>query len=432
MRITVSRIFKIRATLSAFVSFVVCCSALGSNPTWVKVGPGYTDVSPHQLVRTSGNVLYAITPNGTFFAGNTSATLVVSKANQSGIPGSYVAQDLAHSPGTPKTGITTRAGISTSASAIDGSDVIHSVWLDNQGNSGPGNVYYAQFSTKSGKWGAATLLDGVTGWTGYVVGDQGVTIALDAKGVPHVLWTAKVGARLRIRYSNRVSGNWSKPVLADETAVTVSNAWHPTMAFAPNGDFLMAYLDGVGGYSHDGTIRTRLRHSNGTWAPTVSIPVANIFAGIDNGPSLMITPDGRQHVAFVGDVNDIQYWYNAGSGWLSDQPLTKGAPQISHNPSLGSDGTTNGIYLYAHGTPVPLPKGIGPNIYRYRKPSGSVWGPWTKVVSDPHTPTANHVDCAVTTRWSQFFFNSPTVVDFACYTELTPNSHDFTVYSGTN
>jgi len=222
--------------LLSLASLFLSRSAFGVAPISVQVGPGYTDVSPHQVVRTSANVLYVITPNGTFFSNNKTATLVISKGNKAGIPTSYSVQDAAHSPGTPKTGITTRGGISTSGSAIDGSDVIHSVWLDNQGSSTPGNVYYAQFSTKTGKWGPATLIDGTTGWSGYVVGDQGVTIALDAKGAPHVLWTAKVGSRLRIKYSNRVSGTWSKPVLADETAVTLFNAWHPTMAFAPNGD----------------------------------------------------------------------------------------------------------------------------------------------------------------------------------------------------
>ncbi len=421
-----------RVAMSALASLAMCCSAFGVTPTSVQVGPGYTDVSPHQIVRTAGNVLYMIVPNGMSFRSNTMAQLVVSKGNQAGVPTSYSAQDLIHSPGTPGTGITTRAGISASASAIDGNDVIHSVWIDSQGSATvPGNVYYAQFSTKTDKWGSATLLDGATGWTGYVVGDQGVNIALDQTGAPYVCWTAKVSTQLRIKYSNRIGTTWSKPVLADQAGFTVYNAWHPAMAFAPSGDLLLAYVDGVGSYSHDGAIHTRLRHPNGAWAATLTIPIGGVYTGIDNGPSLMITPDGRQHIAFTGTVSDIQYWYNTGSGWVSDQPLTKGVPQISHNPSLGPDGTANGIYLYGHGTPVPI-RGIGPNVYRYHKPAGGVWGPWTMIIPDPHTPTANHVDSAVTTRWSQFFFKFPTTVDFAYYTELTPNSHNFTIYTGTN
>ncbi len=422
-----------RGLVAFSVSFVLCGLAFGAAPISVKVGPGYTDVSPHQLVRTSGNFVYVITPTGMAYRSNTTATLVVSKGNVVGIPTAYAAQDVVHSPGTAKTGITTTAGVSSSASAIDGTDVIHSVWIDNQGNTKgvSGDVYYAQFSTKTGKWGPATLLDGATGWTGYVVGDQGVNIALDKNGAPHVCWTAKVSGKLRIKYSNRTGATWSKPVLADETAVTAINAWHPTLAFAPNGDLLLAYVDGLGGYSHDGAIRTRLRHASGTWAATITIPIGNVYTGIDNGPSLMITADGRQHIAFTGTVSDIQYWYNAGSGWVSDEPLTKGMPQISHDPSLGPDGTANGIYIYGHGTPVPV-RGIGPNLYRFHKPAGGVWGPWIEIVPDPHTPTANHVDCAVSTRWSQFFFNSPTTVDFGYYSELTPNSHDFTVYTGTH
>ena len=423
-----------RVTLPALLSMVVCSAVFGVNPTSVLVGPGYTDVSPHQLVRTSGDVLYVIAPNGTSFARNTTAKLLVSKGNGAGIPTAYAVQDSIHSPGTAKTGITTTAGIATSASAIDGGNVIHSIWIDNQGNTKgvAGNVYYAQFSTSTNTWGTATLLDGATGWTGYVTGDEGVALELDASGTPHVFWTAKVGTQLRVRYANRVGGTWSVPVLADEAAFTVLNAWHPTMAFASNGDLLLAYIDGTGTYSHDGTVRTRLRHSNGTWDGTLSIPVANVYTGIDNGPSLMITPDGRQHIAFCGHTNDIQYWFNTGAGWTSDQPLNGGAVQLTHDPSLGPDGTTNGIYIYGHGTPVPAPRGIGVNLYRFRKPSGGVWGAWTEIVPDPNTPTANHVDCSVSTRWSQFFFNSPTRVDFTYWTELTPGASHFTIYTGSN
>ena len=411
------------------VSLILCCSAFGVNSALV--GPGYTDVSPHQLVRTSGNVLYVVAPNGQAFARNTVAKLLVSKANQPGIPTSYAVQDLTHSPGTPKTGITTTPGVATSASAIDGSNVIHSVWIDSQGLKTQGNVYYGQFDTTTNTWLSATLLDGATGWTGYVTGDEGVALALDTNGNPHVFWTAKVGALLRIRYSNRIGGVWSAPVLADETAFTLKNAWHPTMAFAPNGDILLAYIDGVGTYSHDGTVRTRLRHANGTWDGTQSIPVTNVYTGVDNGPSLLITADGTQHISFCGHTNDIQYWFNTGTGWTSDQPLTGGLAQLTHDPSLGPDGA-GGIYIYGHGTPVPAPRGIGANLYRFRKPAGGTWGAWTEIVPDPNTATANHVDCSVSTRWSQFFFNSPGTVDFAYWTELTPGASHYTIYTGTN
>ena len=135
MRRAAFRVFRSvsRVFMPIAANVAVCGLALGFTPVSVRVGPGYTDVSPHQLVRTSGNVLYVVSPNGTSYKSNTTATLIVSKGNLAGVPTAYVAQDVAHSPGTPTTGITLRAGVASSASAIDGSDVIHSVWIDNHG-----------------------------------------------------------------------------------------------------------------------------------------------------------------------------------------------------------------------------------------------------------------------------------------------------------
>jgi len=402
---------------------VLGCPAFGTNTA--PVGAGYTDVSPHQIVRDSNNYLYVVAPNGTKFKGNTAAQLLVWKGNQNGAPTSYTVQDQIHSPGFPKTGISITPGITTSASAIDGSDVIHSVWIDGQGNTlgTPGSFYYAQLNTVTGKWGAATKIAN-TNWTGYVPGDEGVALELDSLGNPHVFWTVKIGTQLRVYYANRIGGTWSTPFLADDA--TTVNAWHPTMAFAPNGDLLLAYIDGVGNYSHDGTVRTRVRHSTGIWDASLSIPVSQVYTGIDNGPSLLITPDGIQHITFCGNLNDIEYWYNSGAGWTGDQqPHNNGQPQITHDPALGPDGA-GGLYIYGHGTPAGV-RGNGANKYRFQKVAGETsWGPWTLVV------TNSMIDDSTSTRWSQFHFNYPTTVDFTYWTHVVPNFHNFMIFTGTN
>jgi hypothetical protein len=372
--------------------------------TTAPVGPGATDVSPHQIVRTSTNYLYVIAPTTTTYPNNPQALLYVWKANQVGAPTSFEAKDSGHAP---------RIGISTSASAINGSDVIHSLWLDGQGR-----VSYGRFHTATDRWGATQVLS-QTGWSG-LLGDEGVAIAVDAKGNPHAFWTVKVNGKLRVDYANRIGGTWSKPVLADEA--TVINAWHPTMAFAPNGDLLLAYIDGLGNYSADGKIRTRVRHASGTWAASQSVPVV-AFTGLDNGPSLLITADGTQHITFCDTSNQIQYWYNKGLGWTGDQ---QPAVQVTHDPALGPDGS-GGLYIYGHGTPQGGIRGVGSNKYRFHKPAGTTaWGPWTLVV-------AGKIDDSTSTRWSQFFHQFPQTVDFTYWTHTDlGDAMGYRIHTGTD
>lgn len=385
--------------------FAFLTASLMAATSTANVGPGTTDPSPHQLVRTSKNYLYVIAPTGTTYPTNPKATLQVWKANRAGIPSYYSPQDNAHSP---------RIGINASASAIDGTDVIHSLWLD-----GKGDVYYGQYSTTTDKWSAPTLLSH-TGWTGFQQGDEGVAIAVDASGTPHAIWTIIVSGQLRIAYSNRTGGMWSAPMLADNA--TAVNAWHPTMAFAPNGDLLIAYLDGQGGYSADGTVRTRVRFANGSWGATNSIPVT-VFVGLDNGPSLLITSDGTQHITFCDTGNQIQYWYNTGTGWLGDrQP----APQTTHDPVLGPDGS-GGLYIYGHGTPQGTIYGVGSGKYRFHKSlTATTWGTWTLVVT-------GMIDDATSTRWSQFFHYFPQTVDFTYWTHTDQyDAAGYFIHTGTN
>ena len=384
---------------------LICLSAAAAwATTTATVGSGATDVSPHQIVRTSTNYLYVIAPTTTSYPSNPQALLYVWKANQVGAPTSFVAKDSAHAP---------RIAISTSASAIDGNNVIHSLWLD-----GLGRVCYAQFNTANDTWGPTQVLS-QAGWIG-LLGDEGVAIAVDANGVPHAFWTVKVSGKLRVDYANRIGGKWSTPVLADEA--TVIDAWHPTMAFAPNGDLLLAYIDGLGNYSADGRIRTRLRHANGTWDASQSVPVV-AFTGLDNGPSLMITADAVQHITFCDTRNHIEYWYNKGAGWAGDQ---QPGVQMTHDPALGPDGS-GGLYIYGHGTPQGNMRGVGSNKYRFHKAAGATaWGPWTLVVT-------GKIDDSTSTRWSQFFHQFPKTVDFTYWTHT--DSSDlvgYTIHTGTD
>jgi len=314
-------------------------------------------------------------------------------------------------------------GVNASDSAIDASDRIHSVWVD-----GAGNIFYAPFDTTADMWGAAIQLD-TYGPHGMSQGDEGVAIALDSAGTPHVVWQYSVNGTttLRLRFATIANGVQG-PIEEVEDVVTL-NLWHPTLAFSPAGDLTVAWLDGTGGYSTDGVVRTRVRHANGSWDPSQTIPDTAVV-GLDNGPSMMITADGVRHITFVDyesstTYNKVRYWYDAGSGWQGDQQ----PPTIyTHDPTLGPDGS-GGLYIYAHGGVDPSnPKGIGQGKWRFHKPAGgTVWGPFTQI-----SEATGLIDDATSTRWSQFFFAQPKTLDFTYWTHTDPaDSAGYMLYIGT-
>jgi RNA polymerase sigma factor (sigma-70 family) len=371
-----------------------------ANPAIV-VGSGLVDGSAHQLVRTRGNVLYVFAQTADEGPG---AILRVHKAKQPGTPVAFEELDAAHAPD---------GGVNAAAVAIDGQDVIHALWLNRRGE-----VNYAPFQIATDTWGTVTKLEN-TNWTALKFGDEGAALAVDAAGKPHAFWTVKEpGGRLRIHYASKGSSGWSVPATVDDT--TAKNSWHPTIAFAPNGELLLAWLDGEGDYSADGIVRVRVRRADGSWAASGTIPDTAMTAA-DNSPALVITEDGFRHIVFCNTRNEVRYWYSSGGAWQGDrQP----ALQVTHNPGLGPDGH-GGLYLYGHGTPPDNFRAIGAqNLYRFHKPAGATsWGPWQLYASGP-------LDCAASTRWAQFCHAFPQTVDVAYFSY--PPKPEVILYVGTD
>ncbi len=364
----------------------------------IPVGPGFTDVSPHQLVRTSGNVLYTVAPTCDSYPDCPSNTLRVYRANQAGTPTGFTEQDSAHRP----------SGIGSSAIAIDGADTLHVLWNDRAGI-----VNYRTFSTAANTWSATTVVAS-SNWTDFGQGDEGVALAVDSSGMPHAVWSGKGSdGILHVFYGNR-GGSWSAQQVDDLALTGNRRALHPTVAFAPNNSLVVAWLEGTFNYAPDGIIHVRTRDVNGAWATTQTINDPDgAMTTIDNGPSLLSTADGTIHLTFLAasPADQIRYWYNSGAGWQGDrQPPT----QITHDPSLGPDGN-GGVYIYGHGTPTPV-DGHGDNLYTFHKAAGAtVWEPWTEYVTGSY-------DSSVTTRWAQFFQSFPQTLDIAYWADAYPSS----------
>lgn len=290
--------------------------------------------------------------------------------------------------------------------AVDGADRLHVFWVDRTGR-----AVYAVFDTVADRWGPQEVID-ATNWTNFGQGDEGAALALDAAGVPHAAWSARGGdGKLQIRYASRPAGGWTTPLRVDDVPLGPNrSAWHPTLAFAPDGALLLAWLEGTFNYTPDGVVRVRERSAAGVWGTSAAMPDAAMTA-IDNGPSLLITADGVRHLTFLNTGNAIRYWYDAGQGWRGDrQP----AHQVTHNPALGPDGA-GGVYIYGHGTPQGSLGGHGDNLYRFHLAAGATsWGGWDLYVRGAF-------DSSVGTRWAQFFHSFPERVDILYWADPYPN-----------
>ena len=375
---------------------------LGVITQQVQVGAGYTDVSPHQLVRTSGNVLYVSGPTCGNFPLCPGNTLKMFRATGPGRPAAFQALDETHEP----------PGVGSNALAIDGSDRIHVLW--NQRDSG-GTVRYAIFNTTTDTWGTPETVE-VAGWTTFGQGDEGVALALDATGAPHAAWNVQAAdGSLQIHYAIRGPSGWGTITQIDD--VRVHSSRHPTMAFGINGDLRVMWIDGSTEYNPDGIIRSRTRSACGQWSASVSIPDSAMTA-IDNGPSLLVTPDGVYHTTFCNNVNDIRYWYDAGNGWQGgEQP----AAVVTHDPSLGPDGA-GGVYIYGHGPPQQGLSGHGDDLYYMHKGFGETsFGAWTRF-------ELGRWDSSVSVRWSQYFHAFPDTLDIVYWNDNYPNI----MFIGTN
>lgn len=388
----------------------------------VRVGPGTTDPSTHQLVRSSANVLYVIAPDGQNYPGDPSAHLRARKGDLPGTPTSFALQDDTHAPGS---------GVISSGIAIDGQDRIHCAWLDSSGA-----VKYAVFNTVTNLWESVTTL-AASGLSGIGQGFEGIALALDAANNPHVVWSQYVGSvGQRLRYANRINGTWSAAVQVEDIANR--DTWHPAIAFSPNGDSTIAWLDGDGSaYGNTGVLRTRVRRTNGTWDASQAIddlPLMNL----DNGPSLMIGTDGVRHITFTSFANNVwgamRYWSDAGAGWKGDQQRVSIS---SHDPALGPDGN-GGLYIYAHGpvngSSLNTAIGLGHGKWSMHKPAGATtWESFTEIIAENSSliPAGTGIDDATNTRWAQFTHSFPKTLDFTFWTYSPDPANGYTIYIGT-
>lgn len=366
---------------------------------------GFSDVTTRQVVRTSDARVYIFAPE--IYRSYVRAL----RANRPGTPGGFSEVDAAGRPSES-------SAVWSVDAAIDAMDRVHLIYII---DSGP--IVYRTFDTRTDTWGLRAQIAS-SPWpdrnNGLRQGSVGVALALDGNGGVHVAYGKTVGSIRRVYY-NHNQGGWNNEVLADDQASRDNS--HPALAFGPDGSLYLAWLSDAGSQANQASIRVRAR-KNGVWAGASEVD-GNVFRNnqysIDQGPSLLVSPDGAIHIAYIGPYEPVagapqNYAYgrahhkvsvDRGASWEADDP-----PQIfTHNPSLATDPEGN-LYMFGH-QEAWLADGCA-NMLANVRPSGGAWAQW-------RTLATGCLDSSVSVKWSQYNWNTPNVLDLVYWTEKGPS-----------
>ena len=408
----------------------------GEPARYFKIGVGYTDVMPRQIVRTHDDRVY-------IFAGQTqgSNNILVYWTATPGVPTS--AEDFSGStqldPPLPRNPISVDA-------VYDGNTIIHV--LINENCASPysvctpnsGELYDHPFDITTNTFRPAKLISiGNSIVVGPYLGSGGVSGLFDTNGVLHVAYW---GGYNHIDYAAFTYDVESDTLTHVDSLVHVDtrgSANHPILAVSPvDNSVTIAWISEA---SSPAQILARTKTANG-WGPVELVGPSDPNAGVwtstnqgisvDQGPTLIITADGTKHLVYIqdvdssGDYGHVRYaTYTSSTGWI-DQPV----PYYTHDPALATNGQGN-IYILGHGHFPNV--GSDPacthdyNICSIKK-TATGWDLPQLFATPPSTET---FDDSISVRWSVVGWNRPDLIEFAFFSGQNSNYLDASVYYGT-
>jgi hypothetical protein len=385
-----------------------------SNIVFFSVGKGYTDGIPRQLVRTNSDHLYIFTPN----AQHTNTINVFWTAG-TGLP----ANAAAFTAQTPLTEVANPLSVDA---VYDGGTTIH--LLINTKN---GLVNDHPFDTVTNTFRPVIpLATNGASMTGNYIGTVGVSGMVATNGVLHMAYWSNNDQIIHRAYTYNAGTNTLTLSGSEFRVDTNGSANHPAVAVSPvDNSVTVAWVSETATKQ----ILARTRSSGGTWGAveTVSGPGVvpwtsrNEGVNIDQGPNMLITPNGTRHLLYIenwdttNQYGHVHYAMNSGSGW-TDEALNL----YSHNPGLATN-YIGDIYLIGHGAVNGAHE--NENMYTMKKNSNGTWGT-PQIFAEP--PDGESFDASPSIKWSVVGFNRPETVEFAFFTPVNLNYNETNIYYG--
>lgn len=372
------------------------------------VGPGGSDVIPHQIVRTGSDRVYI------FVSIQYSTTIRAYWTTSAGLPNS--ATDFGGA-----------ALLATGANPIsldavyDGGNTIHVL-----ANAQDGMLKDYPFDVASNTFRPAIALASDTHTVpGVYIGSSGVSGMVDKNGALHVTYWSS-GNHIKHRaYTYNDSSNTLTPAGDFFQVDTAGSANHPAVAVSPlDNSVTIAWVSEAN--APTGKILARSRSSGGTWSSVETVSTADVWTSsnaginIDQGPSLVIGSDGVKHLAYMGDYissydyGRIYYAANSGSGWSDPN---EALPAYTHDPALILN-SAGELYVLGHGHPENGPlQGGGPcldmrDLCKIKRNDNGTWGPSQRIAA--HTGSTSF-DASPSVKWSAAGFNRPETIEFIVF-----------------
>lgn len=385
------------------------------------VGPGGSDVIPHQIVRTNNDYLYI------FSSAQDSNVLRAYRTLKPGFPES--AADF-----VPVIEFTESRSIMSVDALYDGGNIIHVII-----NTKAGEAKDYPFDTTTNSYMPAITLamdSGVVD-SGLYIGTSGVTGMVDLKGNIHFAYWRNDNHILYRAYTYDSAANSLTPLGDFFQVDTAGSANHPVLAVSPKDNSVTVAW--ISESDSPTLIRARTRASDGSWG---EVEVASTFQfpdgvavwtskdnglNIDQGPSLVIDSDGVKHMVYIesfnaaiGDYGRVHYLTDSGSGWV-DEALNF----LSHDPALALKASGE-VYVIGHGHHRNLSAeepcySMDTMCYVKKNADGS-WGVPASVIAQTDQGS---FDASPSVKWSVVGFNRPEVIEFIFF--MTPYE-DPTVY----
>ncbi|MEO8608224.1 MAG: carboxypeptidase regulatory-like domain-containing protein [Chloroflexota bacterium] len=376
------------------------------------IGAGFTDVIPHQLIRTAADKTYVFVGKGQY-----SYQIAAYWTPNAGLP--------AAGAFTGKAEVTVAGGEPTSVDAVyDGGSIVH-VLTNTRG----GTIFDFPFDTSSNTFKAPiTIATGMPKVTGDYIGSSGLSGIYDKNGRLNLAyWSASDHITYR-SYTYSASSNVLTQVDAPTQIDSAGKANHPAIAISPSdGSMTIAWVS-------EATSPPRIvakTRTGTTWGGEEVVNAAapwtsrNFGVNIDQGPSLIIGADGTRHLTYIenydgtGAYGHVHYVSKTGTAAWVD----KATVLYSHDPALAIN-SANEIYIIGHGAESA---GLSKNIYTMKKNADGSWAAPVLFASPSGSDT---LDSSPSVKWSVVGWNRSDTIEFLFFAAAGGNYSTTTMYYG--
>lgn len=310
-------------------------AALGIVTPLVSVGPGVSENSQRQVVRTADGVVYIAAVDDDGYGQGPDAWLHMYRARTIGIPTGFAVADASHEPQ-----VTGPLDLSGGDARLDAEGTINLTYVvanasadDVGGYRGTSlTVKYQTFDTSSDQWGPAQTVTTLSSDGDGVRGKVVSALALDPSGEPLIVTASSDGVSA---WSRGTDGAWSGTALAGEYGL------HPSLAFDASDRAHVAWLSSPYGTA---SVRYASRAPEGGWSQAEVVADDDVLSNqtSDQGPSLAF--DGAAHpvVLWLGAKDDVRLGVRGRDGlWTRNDP----PPTFAHSPGLYLRGDDRLVFL---------------------------------------------------------------------------------------